>query len=177
MEIWKSIKGFENEYEISNLGNLRSKNRFVKHYIKDANRFYKAKSKKIRLGKDGYYKCTLKKDSLRFDFRVHRLVADTFLENNDSKKIVNHKNGIKTDNRIENLEWCTSSENVIHAVEIGLIKSKLNDKEVIDIYLSKLSNRKLAKEYNVDSTIIWRIKNKKAYKHIWQQHFLLQEMN
>jgi len=172
MEIWKSIKGFENEYEISNLGNLRSKDRFVKHYIKDANRFYKGQSKKVRLGNDGYYKCTLKKDSKRYDFRVHRLVAEAFIINIESECYVNHINGIKTDNRIENLEWCSASENVIHAVKIGLIKTKINDIEAIKIHYSKLSNRKLANEYNVNSSIIWRIKNKKAYKHLWHKHYL-----
>jgi hypothetical protein len=172
MEIWKEVKGFENEYEVSNLGNLRSKDRFVKHYIEGANRFYKGQSKKIRLGKDGYYRCNLKKDSNRFNFRVHRLVAEAFIENKELKNYVNHINGIKTDNRVENLEWCSASENVIHAVEIGLIKTKINDIEALKIHSSKLSNRKLAKEYNVDSTIIWRIKNKKAYKHLWQQHYL-----
>ena len=172
MEIWKEVKGFENEYEISNLGNLRSKDRFVKHYIEGVNRFYKGQSKKFRFDKDGYCKCNLKKDSKRFDFRVHRLVAEAFIENKGLNKIVNHINGIKTDNRVENLEWCSVRENVIHAVKIGLIKTKLDDIDALKIHSSKLSNRQLAKEYNIDSTIIWRIKNKKAYKHLWQQHFL-----
>lgn len=172
MEIWKEVKGFEDQYEISNQGNLRSKDRIVKHYIEGFTRNYKGQPKKVRLGNDGYFKCTLKQDGKIYHFRVHRLVAEAFLINNELNKYINHKNGIKTDNRIENLKWCSASENVIHAVEIGLIKTKLKDSEALDIFNSKLSNRKLAKEYNVDSTIIWRIKNKKAYKHLWHKHYL-----
>lgn len=171
MEIWKEIKGFENEYEISNLGNLRSKERKVNHYRSGFFRFYKSQPKKTRIGNDGYFKCSLKKDGQRFDFRVHRLVAEAFLENKENKKIINHINGIKTDNRVENLEWCTESENTAHAVKNRLIKTKLTDNQVLEIFKSKLSNRKLGKQYGVNGSIIWRIKNKKAYKHLWQQHY------
>lgn len=177
MENWKSIKGFENEYEISNLGNLRSKERKVKHYKNGVFRVYKSINKKTRLGSDGYLKCNLKKDTKRYDFRIHRLVAETFLNNNDNKQFVNHINGNKTDNRVENLEWCTSEENTIHAVKNRLIKTKLTDEQVLKIYNSKISNRKLGEEFKVDSTIIWRIKNKKAYKHLWQLLYLLLVMS
>lgn len=166
MEIWKKIIGFENQYEISNVGNLRSIDRLVDHY-KGGKRLYKGSIKKIRLNDKGYYRCNLKKEGKRYDFTVHRLVAIAFLENLDNnKKIINHINGIKTDNRVENLEWCTESENVIHAVKERLIKTKLTDNEVLDILKSNLSNRKLGDIYNVNSTIIWRIKNRKAYKHL-----------
>lgn len=172
METWKGIKGFENEYEISNQGNLRSKDRFVKHYKEGYNRFYKGSIKKVRLSSDGYLKCNLKKDGNRYDFRVHRLVAIAFLSNNQDYELVNHINGIKTDNRVENLEWCNAEQNMLHAIKIRLVKTKLTDEEVIEIYNSTLSNRKLGIKYKINASIVWRIKNKKAYKHLWLQHYL-----
>ena len=165
MEIWKKIMGFEKQYEISSIGNLRSIDRLVDHY-KGGKRLYKGSIKNTRLNDKGYYRCNLKKDGKRYDFTVHRLVAIAFLDKPENKEIINHINGIKSDNRIENLEWCTASENVIHAVKERLIKTKLTDIEVLEILNSDLSNRKLAKIYGVNSTIIWRIKNRKAYKHL-----------
>jgi hypothetical protein len=171
MEIWKAIKGFEEQYEVSNIGNIRSIDRVVKHYIDGVTRKYKGTAKNVRRSADGYLKCNLKNDGKRFDFRVHRLVAEAFIPNKENKPVVNHKNGIKTDNRVENLEWCTISENIIHATENRLIKTKLTDKEALYIFNSNLSTRQLGIIYKVSSSIIWRIKNKKAYKHLWQRHY------
>jgi hypothetical protein len=169
MEKWKAINGFEDQYEISNLGNLRSIDRIVKHYIDGFTRRYKGSNKKIRPDKDGYLRCTLKKDGKSYHFRVHRLVADAFISNERQLKIVNHLNGIKTDNRVENLEWCNHSDNVIHAVSNRLIETKLTDEQAIEIFNSKLSNRKLGEQFKINSSIVWRIKNKKAYKHLWHK--------
>lgn len=171
MEIWKAIKGFEEQYEVSNIGNIRSIDRIVKHYVDGFTRKYKGTSKNIRLNDKGYFRCNLKKDGKRFDFTTHRLVAEAFIPNEENKPVVNHKNGIKTDNRVENLEWCTISENVIHATKNRLIKTKLTDKEALEIFNSLLSTRKLGEIYKVHASIIWRIKNKKAYKHLWQKHY------
>ena len=87
--------------------------------------------------------------------------------NEENKPFINHKNGIKTDNRVENLEWCNQSENVTHAVKNRLIKTKLTDEQAKKIFNSQLSNRKLAEIYDINHSIVWRIKNKKAYKHLW----------
>jgi hypothetical protein len=171
METWKAIKGFEKQYEVSNIGNVRSIDRVVKHYREGFTRKYKGTAKSLRFDKDGYLKCNLKNDGKTFNFRVHRLVGEAFIPNIDNKPVINHKNGIKTDNRVENLEWCTISENTIHATRTRLIKTKLTDKEALEIFNSNLSQRALAKVYNIDSSIVWRIKNKKAYKHLWQKHF------
>lgn len=167
MEIWKDVLGFEDCYEISNLGNLRSKERFVKHY-KGGIRKYKSQNKNLRLTTCGYLKCNLKKDGKRYDFRVHQLVLKAFKGLNENS-IVNHINGIKTDNRLENLEWCSASENVIHAVKNRLIKTKLTDKEAMEIKNSNLSTRKLGKIYNISSSVVCKIKNGTAYKHLNKQ--------
>ena len=171
METWKAIKGFEKQYEVSNIGNVRSIDRVFKNPINGFIRIYKGTSKKARLNEGGYFRCNLSKDGKKFDFRVHRLVAEAFIPNIDNKPVINHKNGIKTDNRVENLEWCTVSENVIHATRTRLIKTKLTDIQAMEIFNSNLSQRALAKVYNIDSSIVWRIKNKKAYRHLWQKHY------
>ena len=166
MEIWKPVKNFEQQYEISNKGNLRSIDRYVKHY-KGGERLYKGQPKKTRLNYNGYIRCNLKNNGKRYDFAVHRLVAIAFLDNPNNYKYVNHINGIKTDNNVENLEWCTMQQNIIHAVKHRLVETKLTDKQAMEIYNSKESIRKLGKKYGVSASIAWRIKNKKAYKHLF----------
>jgi hypothetical protein len=104
---------------------------------------------------------------------VHRLVAEKYIPNPNNYKDVNHINGIKTDNRIENLEWCTRSKNIKHAWHNKLNeggrgkinKSRLLSIENIDnIKSSVLPSRELGKIYNVSKTTILNIKNNKIYK-------------
>jgi hypothetical protein len=167
MEIWKDVKGFENYYQVSNLGNIINKIRFINQYNGGV-RIIDVKIKKVRLNKGGYLRCNLKVNGNSKDMVIHRLVAEAFIPNPENKPQVNHINGIKTDNRVENLEWVTKSENTTHAVKNRLIKTKLTDSQVLDIYNDNRSLRNIAKDYNINQSIIWRIKNKKAYKHLWQ---------
>lgn len=74
----------------------------------------------------GYHQIGLRKDGRYHQLYVHRLVAIVFIQNIDNKPFINHKNGIKTDNRVENLEWCTRSENMHHAWETQLRKTPSN---------------------------------------------------
>lgn len=104
MEFWKDIKSYEGYYQVSNLGN-------VKRIYKNG----KIKILKPRINHKGYARVTLcrnKKDHK--EYCVHRLVGETFIKNTFNKSQINHINGNKTDNKIQNLEWVTPKENCVH---------------------------------------------------------------
>ena len=122
-EEWRDIKGYENLYQVSNLGRIKSldrykitKGRYGKLKIK-----IKGKVLKPCINHDGYYEIVLSKDGKAKMFRLHRIVANTFIENKRIANQVNHINGNKLDNRVDNLEWCTCKENIKHAVNNNLI--------------------------------------------------------
>lgn len=109
-EIWKDIKWYEWLYKVSSFGNVKSLN------------YWRSLKEKILCPWNSiwylYLHIQLCNRFTRKNFSIHRLVALTFLENTENKPCVNHINWIKTDNRIENLEWCTRSENTIHSYRI-----------------------------------------------------------
>ena len=107
-EIWKDIEGYEGLYWASNLGNIKSLKKILK-----LNKVAK-----------GYFHATLYKDGIPKTFKAHRLTAKAFIPNPENKNEVNHKDGIKTNNNILNLEWNTRAENNRHAIENGLLKFK-----------------------------------------------------
>lgn len=124
-EFWKSVKGYEGYYEVSNLGRVRSVTRKIertnpKKTDEKMEFTYRGKLVKFWLTKKGYCRVTLNRDNIKRNHLVHRLVCDAFIENTDNKPQVNHKNGIKTDNTYSNLEWCTNEENFIHSVINGM---------------------------------------------------------
>lgn len=113
-EKWRDIHGTDGKYQVSNFGKVRSTTKILKLYHTKCGYLI------VNLGSKNRHRL------------VHRLVAETFIENPNNKPQVNHINGDKTDNRVENLEWCTSSENIRHSVHIlGEMRYSYQNKPVI----------------------------------------------
>lgn len=121
-EIWKPVKGYEGFYEVSNLGRVKSLDRIVPSKSKTGTPCTrKVKGRIMKNGKDGhgYPHISLRKDRATKNAAVHRLAAEAFLPKVEGKEYVNHINSDYTNNCVENLEWCTSNENNIHAWKQG----------------------------------------------------------
>jgi hypothetical protein len=162
MEVWKTIKGFE-KYEVSNLGNVKSLKYGKEILLKQEN------SRCNNLG--CYKRVTLSLNNKFTRLQVHRLVAGLFIENPENKKCVNHIDGNPSNNKVENLEWCTHSENELHSYNfLGKINAirKLSTKDVDFIRQNatkgKFGNIKhLASLFQVDVSTIYNILKNKYY--------------
>lgn len=131
IEVWKDIEGYEGMYQVSNLGRVKSLGNRSNHkdeiLLKQANVM-------------GYKVATLTKDSKGKMYKVHRLVATAFISNDDleNKIEVNHIDGDKFNNKASNLEWCTKSENAIHAFKLGLRDSKKGIENILSIKIIQI---------------------------------------
>lgn len=177
MKQWKKIPNY-NLYEASTDGEIKTfnwKNKGIEKIMKPA------------FDNSGYLRTMLKSDAGKIQtIKVHRIIAQSFIPNPDNKKEVNHINGIKHDNRVQNLEWATHSENIKHSYKLGLksVKGELNpaatltDKQVLEIRSKYTYGRKggkhkgaitkpmLAKEYGVKVHVIKLIVIGKTWKHL-----------
>lgn len=119
-EVWKDIKDFEGHYQISNKGQVKSLDR---NFVDNLGRKCVKHGKVLKLyeGKAGYYVVDLRKNNKRKMAKVHRLVAQEFIPNPENKEQINHKDGVKTNNILSNLEWSTPSDNLKHAYDNKLL--------------------------------------------------------
>jgi hypothetical protein len=178
IEEWRDVVRFEKSYSISINGRLKSKDRVVV----DRNGVEKFKSGKIiklHTDKKGYCRYRLSENSNAKTCKIHRLVAEAFINNTENLPQVNHKNGIKHDNRVCNLEWITNEENMRHSIKTGLKvfkKGLENKKTKLDIFQiltiktlpiakpncnqsSEWSASKLSDIYNISESVINKIRN------------------
>ena len=172
-EIWKDIDEFECLYQISNLGNVKSLN---------YNRTGKERNLKPLIDKDGYLQVNLYKNGKLKTFRIHRLVANAFLENPDDKSDVNHKDENKINNCLTNLEWMTRKDNLNYGSRNKRIANSLiNHQEISKLVLQYSldgefirkwpSTRQIERELGFANSAISECCNgklKTAYGFIWK---------
>lgn len=161
MEIWKTILDYYN-YEISSYGRIRNINGYIR---------------KIQTDKKGYSVISIRNDlGIRKTLKIHRLVAIMFLDNPKNLPQVNHKDGNKKNNKVDNLEWCDNSYNQKHAFLNNLQinkgsknpRSKLSEENVIEIRKNGKYDTYLniSKKYKVSKSTIYSILNNKNWKNL-----------
>lgn len=173
-EVWRDIKGYEGLYQVSTYGRIK---KLAGVNILD--RTTKERIMSPLTQRLGYIQIGLTKDRKRSFPLVHRVVAETFIPNPNGYPEVNHLDGDKKNNSVDNLAWCSKSQNMRHAVDTGLKpsskgenngQSKLTEEEVKEIKrLLKdgvISQRKIAERYKVTPALISLIKKLKAWKEV-----------
>lgn len=178
-EVWKDINGLEGKYQISNYGRIKRKEYSI---IRNNGRKQTWKEKILKPTKDasgylGIRSCT--KNNLQngksITLRIHRLVAEAFIDNPNNYNFVNHKDGNKLNNCVENLEWCTCKENIIHAWETGLCdkcKRKINQYDLEGNFIRSWESAREAERIggyvNQNIAHCCRGKQKTHYGSIWK---------
>lgn len=176
-EVWKFVDGYDGRYSVSNHGRVRS------HDMMMGNRH---QSKTIRKGRilkpslDGkkYLNVKLCLNGKQTSVKVHRLVAMCFVPNVGGKPQVNHIDGVKQNNHASNLEWCTNTENIVHAYQNGLIatnngerhhNARITEDGAQDI-IKRMNNGEslssISRLYSVSVTSIWNMKVGKTWSHL-----------
>lgn len=162
-EIWKDIKGYEGLYQISSSGNVKSLDRYIINKNGDKQFF---PEKYLTQGfNNGYLKVTLSKNNKQKTFRVHILVAKAFIPNPENKSEINHIDGNKSNNRIDNLEWNTRSENELHAYKNGLAKPSDKQKQAVAKYAKENYSKKVI-QYSLNGIFI---KEWNSMHDVWRE--------
>lgn len=173
-ELWVDIEGFEGYYQVSNMGRIKSLPR--KWISGNSVREYKKPFiRKQSMHDRGYCQVLLRKYNILKNYKTHVLVGKYFVPNPSNLPEINHKRGVKLDNRFHQLEWCTPLENVRHAIAMGLKKpsygikngmAKLTNKQVKEIFNSNTPSRATAKKYKVSKNLILRIRSRETWGHL-----------
>jgi hypothetical protein len=167
-EIWKPLPGLEDDYMVSTFGSIKSLDRKIRHghsiFLMKKGRVLKQQTTGT-----GYLYASIAKDGKVSRSYVHRLVAMTFLYNPNELKDINHKDGNKKNNRVENLEWCNRSDNLKHARDSNLLSiCKVTWDNVRDIRRDKKSgkftSKELAAKYGISKGQVNNILLNKTWK-------------
>lgn len=166
-EEWRDIENYEGHYQISNYGRIKSFTKGKIFIVKPTMDIY------------GYFETRLSMHCVKKKFKVHRLVAKAFIPNLENKETVNHIDGCKMNNFVDNLEWLTRAENNQHAARIGLMKSgsehkdaQLTDEQVAwcrSVHISgdlEYGTNALARKLNVSRSAMYLILHEKTYKNV-----------
>ena len=164
-EIWKPINDYEGYYEASNKGHIRSVERLVN--CKNGKRLSPATILKPSLGQWGYEQVTLRKEGSKKTVRVNRIIARTFIPNPNNLPQVNHIDGNKTNNNVENLEWCDASHNMKHCFNNHMSDwtTKIKIVETGEVFNSKAECARKIKGYVslIDACLRGERKTHKGY--------------
>ena len=177
-EEWKDVIGFEGFFKVSNLGRVKGIDRIVYYGGHFAVR--KEHLRVLGLSQKGYQQVNLTRNGWGKTKRVHRLVCECFIPNPNNYPMINHINGIKTDNRVENLEWCNNGMNQLHAYQTGLkkclqigeksVKSKLKEKDILEIRrlhaTGNYSLVEIGRMFNIYFSTVHKIAKRQCWKHI-----------
>ena len=143
-ELWLPVPDFEGYYEVSNLGRIKSLSRIV-HVT---NRVLKEKFNSMHLKRDGYHSVLLRKPGVKKTIQLHRIVAKAFIKNPDNKDAVNHIDGNKLNNCVNNLEWVSNRENSCHYY------SNINSGTPVGVHYRKERNKYCA-HIHVNKKKVW----------------------
>ena len=135
-EIWKDYKNYEGLYQVSNLGRMRSLDRWV-NSKNGSMQFRKGRILKLGNNKQGYLSVNLCKNNKIKTYLVHRIIAEVFLPNPDNLPQVNHKDEDKTNNSVDNLEWCTQSYNINYGTRTEKCSKKVYQYTIDNILIKK----------------------------------------
>lgn len=187
MEQWKPIPGFEGKYEVSNIGNVRSLTRKQKVYTDFHGHYVRTRQGKMMVcsdDKDGYKRIGLyDENAIRHTYHVHRLMLLAFVGKPEKADMqCNHKDGVKFNNTLDNLEWVTQSQNRQHSYDIGLesqvgsknARSKLTEDIVVEARMrhaiGESDVQSLAKDYGIKYRSMWNVLTGRRWKHVPMPH-------
>jgi hypothetical protein len=161
VERWVDVDGYDGMYQVSDIGRVRSRRKVLLPYERH-----------------GYLYVRLSKDGVAKNYRVHRLVAKAFVDNPNDYIEVNHLDGDKQNNRHENLKWCTGSQNITHAYDLGLLRkptgelngnhklSSANVREIKRLCSLNYSVREISELFGVSVTTVRYIRQGKTWSNI-----------